>query len=39
MAPDEIGVLVAVILFTVGGFILAHFAKKTRTQNNDDNKK
>jgi hypothetical protein len=38
MAPDEIAVLAAVVLFAVGGFFLAHLAKKAE-DNNKDNKK
>ena len=37
MAPDEIAVLAAVVLFAVGGFALAHFAKKAES-NDKDNK-
>lgn len=39
MAPDEIAVLVAVILFTVGGFVLAHLAKNTKKDDTNNNKK
>ena len=39
MAPDEIAVLVAIALFTVGGFALAHFAKKTRKDDVDKDQK
>jgi|LSQX01.2.fsa_nt_gb hypothetical protein len=38
MAPDEIAVLAAVVLFAVGGFALVHFAKK-HANNQKDNKK
>lgn len=37
MAPDEMAVLLAVVLFAVGGFVLAHFAKKA--ENNEKDKK
>jgi len=37
VAADEIAVLVAVVLFAVGGFALAHFAKKAES-NDKDNK-
>jgi len=37
MAPDEMAVLLSVVLFAVGGFVLAHFAKKA--ENNEKDKK